>query len=521
LAGFGVAVCEPIGWHPKDFAVLKQRLAHSEWLHMVSSPTFCDNLEEVRGFVADYGLTSLAIVGPVVRAALAEAAKAAESAGVPRYAIQTLPFQLYHRRDDGLLGETWALASACLARKAASASFASRAVTASTRDSRVERRDLFSSLQRLGNEPVEDPVMVPERCSPFHRTCRFCSDACLYSAISHEGSTARIDPARCIHCGACAAVCPSGALQPPVFSDDEYRALLREFAFRSASFENPLVVFTSDLGISMLEAEARSGLGLLEGMVAVRSPTAAPLGWPHYLWAASAGVPVLSVCLAEEASKHPEAKGAEERAHAAYETLRGSYKTLVSYRTLGPTEKLSDICAESAQHAIRRLGVSFTPPGSRVDAVHGVPLSVVADTEVRLPGLNSFDVSVNEKCTLCGTCSNVCPVRAFTVATVGGEMELRFSPGQCTGCGICVAECPEGAMEVAKAFSPAWLDFKSRTVKARDPVELCRRCGKAVGSHSSLSKLHDHLVQQGSAALADSVYLCQECKVEGSSAAGA
>jgi hypothetical protein len=76
-------------------------------------------------------------------------------------------------------------------------------------------------------------------------------------------------------------------------------------------------------------------------------------------------------------------------------------------------------------------------------------------------------------------------------------------------------------MEVAKAFSPAWLDFKSRTVKARDPVELCRRCGKAVGSHSSLSKLHDHLVQQGSAALADSVYLCQECKGGGSSAAGA
>ncbi len=279
------------------------------------------------------------------------------------------------------------------------------------------------------------------------------------------GPTAQVDPTRCVHCGACSAVCPTGALQSPVFSDDEYRAFLREFASRADSFENPLAVFTCDSGISMPEAEARSGMGLQEGMVAVRSPCAAPLGWPHYLSAASAGVPVLSVCPAEEEPRHPEIGGADVRFRAASEVLQGTYRTLVSHRTLRPSEKLSEVCDEVSRKAVRRLGAGFTPPGPRTDAMLAVPLAVVAEAEVRLPGMNTFDVSVNDKCTLCGTCANVCPVKAFRLSESGGEVELRFHPSQCTGCGICVAECPEDAMDVSNAFSPAWL-LTSRSTRS-------------------------------------------------------
>jgi formate hydrogenlyase subunit 6/NADH:ubiquinone oxidoreductase subunit I len=119
---------------------------------------------------------------------------------------------------------------------------------------------------------------------------------------------------------------------------------------------------------------------------------------------------------------------------------------------------------------------------------------------------------VNDKCTLCGTCSTVCPVRAFRVSSVADLMELRFYPSQCTGCGICVEECPEDAMSVTRAFSPTWLDYKTSAVKARDSVEYCRKCGREVGSRMSLKKLHDLLAQQGPPALAETVYLCQECK---------
>jgi ferredoxin len=71
---------------------------------------------------------------------------------------------------------------------------------------------------------------------------------------------------------------------------------------------------------------------------------------------------------------------------------------------------------------------------------HGLRLGPPAfwDTVVRLPGLA---VEVGDGCTGCGSCLDVCPVRAIALkdgcARVGE---------QCKGCGRCVAACPSGAI---------------------------------------------------------------------------
>lgn len=215
------------------------------------------------------------------------------------------------------MGEAWAMAVAVHAEKAAAASFARLAKITLSRDASLGRRELLFSLPRAFGAPVEDPVVVPDKCAPFHKACRCCSDACSFSAIAHSESVAGIDSSKCVHCAAGAAACPTGALQPPAFSDDEYLAVLRGFSERSASFSNPLLVLACEKGIRQLEEEAASGKGLPEGMVVIRTPCSAALGWAHYMRAVAANVPILNVCPAKDCSCQLELQRAEGTARSA------------------------------------------------------------------------------------------------------------------------------------------------------------------------------------------------------------
>lgn len=52
---------------------------------------------------------------------------------------------------------------------------------------------------------------------------------------------------------------------------------------------------------------------------------------------------------------------------------------------------------------------------------------------------------IEDRCTGCGTCAQVCPAGAVTVdGTAGVNTEL------CNACGICVGSCPQGAIILKK-----------------------------------------------------------------------
>jgi NAD-dependent dihydropyrimidine dehydrogenase PreA subunit len=50
-----------------------------------------------------------------------------------------------------------------------------------------------------------------------------------------------------------------------------------------------------------------------------------------------------------------------------------------------------------------------------------------------------------EKCTVCGTCVNVCPVSVFEKASEKVEVK---KPGDCIGCRACEVSCPVKAIKV-------------------------------------------------------------------------
>ena len=512
LPACGVALCESSGARSRDLDELEKHLTLPGRIPLHREPHLCANPDEVQDFIRSAHLTSLVLAGVCEPASLASLARAAESAGVPKFAIQTVRLAVYGKGEGDSTAQTWALAVATHVARAEAASFAPLAKKVTSLSNGVDRRGFLSSFMGGLAEAVEDPVLVSDRCAPFHGACRHCSDACRFSAVNHAGPVAEIVHEKCVQCGACSAICPTGALQLPSFSDDEYLAVLGEFAKRSSHFTNPLLVLTCERGVEELEEEARFGKGLAEGAVVMKVPCAAALGWHHYVWAAAANVPVLSVCPGRECIYRPEVPLAEAAARAASDSLEGGNKTLVTHRTLQDTESISDACLEASSQAVRRPSDGYVATGPRRDTILSLPPSLFCASTVHSPSLATFDVLVNSRCVMCAKCSSACPVKALRSEPGASGLELRFFPGLCTGCGICWLECPEAAISISKAFSPEWLRAEEHIVKAKDSIARCRKCNREIGPSLNLKKVYDTLSERGSKQSAETVYLCVECK---------
>ncbi len=49
------------------------------------------------------------------------------------------------------------------------------------------------------------------------------------------------------------------------------------------------------------------------------------------------------------------------------------------------------------------------------------------------------------KCTICGTCIEICPVKVFEKQ---GDKVVVAKPEDCIGCKACEVQCPQKAIEV-------------------------------------------------------------------------
>jgi MinD superfamily P-loop ATPase len=134
-------------------------------------------------------------------------------------------------------------------------------------------------------------------------------------------------------------------------------------------------------------------------------------------------------------------------------------------------------------------GTGKTTVAASLVSVWDAPVAAV-DLDVEAPNLHLFlrpeieerrsirlevPVPDESRCTLCGTCSDICQ---FGAVTILGETLLVF-PEMCHGCGGCLAACPEsalspgfrslGLMESGMAGNALFLSGRLRVGEAMSP----------------------------------------------------
>jgi len=310
------------------------------------------------------------------------------------------------------------------------------------------------------------PDVTPPLCLATRyrsSSCRRCLDVCPAAAIT-PSPWLELDAERCRSCGACAAVCRTGALVFAARSD----MLRAEFQARAAA--DPATV---TLVCRCVDPTGADGAAIvvpcLGGVSAQDLIAAASLGierlylisgdCPECPDAAAGAALDVAVASADETTldalhskwivacrRLPDCR---PKAVPSSQTVsrRGLLSSVM--RGLGRTAA-EGLAVREQERSITTLHKQVAPPRA-----HGLLLSDLAKLESRLAGspvtlpasLPLANVIVSPDCDACGLCLKYCPHGALTL-----KSEVPTADhGRCTGCGLCAEVCPRAAVVVGPA----------------------------------------------------------------------
>ncbi len=354
--------------------------------------------------------------------------------------------------------------------------------------------------------------------------CSKCIEVCSTEAISADGDHVRVDPHLCMGCGACASVCPSGAMsfQFPRVSHrgGQMKALLG--AYRDAGGRDACILFHNGIdGRDLLARAAAAGSGLPARVIPLESWHVASIGIDMLLGAVALGASQVVVLAA--GSEAPEySRSLREQMDLAQSIVSalgytGRHFTLLetgdaqaaiaTLEALAPagipaiaaTFALSDDKRTAAEFAIEHLARHAPTPVTEIALAPGAPYGqVIVD---------------KEKCTLCLACAGACPESALMDGT--DVPMLRFLERNCVQCGLCERTCPEDAITLEPRLLLGAPARESRVLHETQPFH-CVSCGKPFGTKqmvdAMLGRLAGHSMFADGAAL-KRLQMCADCRV--------
>ena len=350
--------------------------------------------------------------------------------------------------------------------------------------------------------------------------CTRCLDACPTSAITADGDHVAIDAQACAGHGACAAVCPTGAIttQMPATQPgfERLRVLLATYR-RAGGAEGEILVHDGRHGLAMIQALARHDRGLPAAVIPYEMNAVSAMGLDFALTALAYGASRLSVLVppAEAADTLRQTAALAEEIAAGLGLGGGRLQLLEDTDPAALSRALRrpapPSLAEPATHRV--LGRPREALLLAVDHLHG---RVPAPPEVLpLAGPAPFGQVVLDaaKCTLCMACIGVCPTAALSGNPE--KPQLAFHEGSCVQCHLCRVTCPERAITLDRRLTFGEARSRRRILKEEEPYP-CIRCGKPFGVRAMVERMVERLTghpMYREPGRIDLIRMCDDCRV--------
>ena len=353
--------------------------------------------------------------------------------------------------------------------------------------------------------------------------CTACIDVCSTKAISSAGNKVKVEPHLCMGCGACATVCPSGAMtyQFPRMTDVGARMKTLLQTYRDAGGRDAaLLVHNAGTGRVAIAKLARRGKGLPARVIPLESFHIASTGLDMLLGAISLGATQVVVLTGNDDA--PQYKVAlEKQMQIGAAILHGMGYTGVHFSLVAGDDvaKLeNDIWSlKPAQIPAPAAFNLFNDKRTTLEFAieHLLKHAKEKPEQIPLPaGAMYGGIKVNkDTCTLCMSCVGACPESA--IMDTPETPKLRFIERNCVQCGLCETTCPEKAITLVPRLLLT-AQFKQEQVLNEAEPFHCISCNKPFATRqvidNMVGKLTGHSMFGGVGAL-NRLKMCADCRV--------
>ena len=353
--------------------------------------------------------------------------------------------------------------------------------------------------------------------------CSRCIDTCSTSAIEADGDGIRVEPHLCMGCGACASVCPTGAMRYNYPAVPEIGGRIRAAlnAWQAVDGPVPTLVLHGAAQATALQALAETEV-LPDQLLPLALHDGASVGPDLLLYALAVGAGRVMVWQAEDA---PVTYTASARRAVSFATavldglglpqaaarlscVEGDADVLLAgLDTAAPTALGEPARFHGQKDKRTTLEMCFEHIMKLVGAIPAEPLPLPAGSPY---GTVQID---GGKCTLCKSCVGACPSKALTEAP--DALQLRFREMSCVQCGLCVETCPEDALSLLPRLNLT-AEARQPRVIHEDPPCHCARCGKPFGSTAAINRIVEKLAGNPHFSTPEQrkrLQMCGDCRV--------